>query len=150
MYNYIDMSVGDLNSKSTIRVKEIFFGAEGTSLNSNIIVGFGSTISGAFSGLPSVTGLLRVIGKTVTLSFADFIATTVPAGGVINFTTKVSPPPFSPMTFPIWVVDSGSSVLGSCQIAGDGTITVSRSLGSPFTGSQLCGFQSYSVTYASF
>lgn len=144
------MSIGDLNSKTSIRVKEIFFGNEGTPLNSCVTVGFNSTLSGAFSGLPSITSLLRVIGRTVTLSFADFIATTVPAGGLINFTTKVSPPPFSPMTFPIWVVDSGSSVLGTCQIAGDGTITVSRSLGSPFTGSQLCGFQSFSVTYASF
>jgi len=110
-------------------------------------LGFGGTTTSVFTSPVPMGGLLRRDGRFSILSIGAFSGT-LGTAGVINFTGNMINPP-GPVSFPIWVINNGSTVIGTLTINGDGTGTISVGYGGNFT-SGICGIQTCSVAYSNF
>jgi hypothetical protein len=139
------MSIGDLNSNSTIKVKNIFFGAGGTSLSNYTSIGLSGRFTNLFNTPITTIGLFRRVGELVNITLQG-ISGTANSTGVLLFETGV-PPAFAVTNIPIYVIYNGSEALGNCEIDTAGNLTIKYQYNSSFPSGTVCGFRTFSITY---
>lgn len=143
------MSIADLNSNVFLNLGGIFFGSQGTALQSCSTTGISGTFIGPYGihGPVPATGLLRFYSGFVILSINGIGAAT-DNNGILTFSTTISPPPQTTMDIPIWVTDLTQTVAGNCRIDTNGLLTIYKGYNGTFTGASVnSGFPSFTIAY---
>lgn len=110
---------------------------------------FGAT--GAI-GATGLVALYRQLDRSYVMTMAGVAVTGSGVAGPI----VLSPPlptnlwTAAPFNFPIWIEDGGVFSAGNCVIDSSGVITIYKGYNGNFTATGVCGFPTFSITFASF
>jgi hypothetical protein len=142
------MSIADLNgqniSVNNVVTNSVNFGD--SALDIYVQTGLSSEFSGPFTNPIPATGLYRIFGKTAYISINGISGTSI-SGIFMTFGTTIFPAPVQNVYFPIYVIDNGVTVQGTCVIGSNGIMAIYNGFNSAFTPSSTIGFQNFTVYY---
>lgn len=146
--NDYNLQCNQLTATGNLICNEIILGSGSDPLSKYLELGYTTNWTGPVSVGP-VLGLYRQIDRFYSFALSPSTGTST-VSAPISFTTLIPSGAFTPMDFPIWVINNGVTVAGNLHLDLTGQVTIFVGYNQPFSNVGTCGFQGFSVNYSSY